>query len=185
LHGICCVACRLLFAVCCMKSGACCMLRIARCMSFAAYCPLHGAWCLDVVCCTLRGVGCIFAVCCMPSVVCCTGLLHVAPLRFVAARSPSHVARPPMPVPRSHVACALPVACPTSSLVRCTLRAATRLLPAACFTFSVAWFLSSVACPIFHVGCRMSSSCRVTQRRRTRIVQALAIEASVAGEAKR
>jgi hypothetical protein len=155
LLGICCVAFRLVFAVCCMKSGACCMLPVARCMSFAAYCPLHGAWCLDVVCCTLRGVGCIFAVCCMPSVVCCTGRLHAAPCvsSLHALRCMLHVLRCPPHGPMSHgVRCLLPVPRRLSSVARCVLRLVS--CPLHLSRSHVACCLSSAACPIFHVACR-------------------------------
>ena len=169
----------LLHVVCCLLHGVCCMLPVARrrliavCRPLRVACRLlHTARCMAHGVSTLCVARCMASVASSPYVAC--RLLAVALVSCTlpqcvssAARSPLHVARPPMPVPRSHVAWgALPVACPTSHLVRCTLRAASRLLPVASFTFACR-MVSLIRC-LSHLSCCMSSSCRVTQRRRTR-----------------
>jgi hypothetical protein len=186
LHGICCVACRLLFAVGCMKSGACCMLPVARCMSFAALlpaawrmvsgrCVLHAAWRRL----HLRRV--VHAVCC---------LLH-----WSLARCPIACRR-----------CTLSIACRTFSVARPTVPcrmgcAACRLFRLVSRPLHAACCDSSLARCIFHV--RMSHGfshplpvpsfmLHVVQLQSDtapshtqRIAPALAIEVSAAGEAKR
>jgi hypothetical protein len=122
------------------------MLRVAGRLLFAVYCPLHGACRLDVVGCIMRVVCCIFPVaCCRFRGVCCTfscGALHVVPCVSSAARCPLEPVectlplvrfRPPAPVPRCRVVCAVcrlsqvasrHVACSALRVVRCMLHVA-------------------------------------------------------------
>jgi hypothetical protein len=185
----------------CMLHVACCLARCTSLLLFAAYCSLHGACCLDVACCMLRVVCCISPA----HVVSCAfsgGLLHAVtrvssaallsvgscPLHVVCcllpvARSPLSVACCTLHVVRCllSIACCLPQ-CPLSHGVRCPspvqCRISSRCMLRVAFSLLHVVALS-VACPIFHVVCHMSSVATLQNdtapSRTQRIAEALAI----------
>ncbi len=184
----------LLYVVCCLLHVVCCMLPVARCRLIAVCWAMSAVCCMPVACCLLPFCAlsvarrllsfprcrlhadvarCPLSVAwyllrCISFVVRCT--LHEVWRMLPAARCALHVACCILPAAWRMVSgrCVLHAAWRRLRFhcVRCTLRAASRLLLVASFTFACR-MLSLIRC-LSHLLCCMSSSCRATQRRRTR-----------------